>query len=224
MGITSLNEKSKPKFWKKIQVGDMITIKDEQAIEDSFEEASSMHGMDQKVEKIQIIQEEDDLATWILFSLSNSDDLDMRLVVKIVGEDIALSIVTEIEGFEPDTKGKLLDEDICWMFESFDNKDDIDDIEFSVIITQDIDGKEYCFKQKRQSTMYGSSTCVPYEEYEDNIFTSITEYSCDDMKIDNSELLILEEGEDEKEGGFISIFVGNNLELSEVEVFRQDAR
>ena len=221
MGVTSLDQKSSPDFWKKVRVGDMVTLQGTQVIEDSMEENQSMCMTDRKVEKIQTVQEGDGLATWILFDISNQDELDTRLVAKLVGEDVTLSLVTEVDEFYPDTKQNLLKEECDWMFEQPEEEDfGLNDIDFSqIIIQEDVDsGDTFEFTQKSQGTLYGESKYDPEEEY-NGIFTSITEYSCDDKNNDISELIIIEEGEDEEEGGFITILAGNQLEPSEVEIF-----
>jgi len=201
-------------LWKNLKIGDKILLKDPDRkynVEDNTEYIT------RRIEKIQTIQESDDLVTWIILYLMDDVIDDLRVIIKIVDNDVEFMTVYDTVICNGITRSELISQNVTWMFDLNLSKDEninINDLKFIDHITysnhdenEDENEFEYEYNKISYDTMYAESAYLP-DSTMDGIFTSVTEYICDDVKAPFNYVIIIEEGENEDDGGHISIFTG----------------
>jgi len=130
-------------FWKGINPGSTITLKDKQAIEDSMEKGNGMTGIDYMVKSVYSLKELKDLAEWYLFLLDDPEDL-IWIMVKIVGQEIDFRVYFEHPQFEPGNRKDMIDQEKLWLFMEPDNPGDFqyNDLKFTDLIEIEDDNDE----------------------------------------------------------------------------------
>lgn len=231
-------EKSNPEYWREIgeafKKGKTVIIRltDEQSLEEVSSRGGGLEGLDLKVKSFRHFTEESNLAEYLLFELldeGTDEPDDLRLVIKIVDQTVDRRIHFIDDEFDPRTRSEVLNDGESWLFDD----DDIEDMEEGEIlkselayvdeIQQDVEDNDgntqtYMFEQKDYGSLHGSSTIHPPESgMPEEEFTMITEYTCVD-EIDNPELMVVELGDDDENGGVITLMPGTTLNETEVDV------
>lgn len=197
-------------YWKNIEEDSVITLKDEQALEQSLSSGEGVEGIDYYVSKVLTLSLNQDII-WKFFILRDSlNEQELWLLAKIVEKDVEVKIYFEVPEFESGSRKDLIDNDYHWLFKEPQDTNNFkyDDLKYSkdIIITSN-KGEEVVYKQKKQGELFG--------KFEDSVF-GIVEYDTE-QEIENKEILILEIGDGE-EGGFVRMLLGNNLNLAEIDV------
>ncbi|MDP8239519.1 MAG: hypothetical protein P9X24_10555 [Candidatus Hatepunaea meridiana] len=222
-------DKDKPDFWREIHPGSTITLTDEQSISDSMERGEGIKGRDYIVESVWKIRQEDGFAEWLLFNLDDEDQ-EIWLVVKIVDQNVGIFVYYEPDEFAAGNRRDVIERGDLWLFNEPDDVDNFrfDELKFvrEILWTVDIedDGdvkeKEILYQLKGQGVLYGSCRHDPIQPGLERIMATVIEYDTSE-DYENPELMILElGGEKGDEGGLISLMVGSNINMSEVEVLK----
>jgi hypothetical protein len=222
-------DKSKPEFWEKIKVNNIVTLKDEQGIEDSMEQSKGIGGLDYTVKSVKTITQTDNLCKWLVFELDSADQV-LWMVAKIVDEDVDVIIYFDIPEFPSGSREEMLDNDMFWLFQEPENHDDFDvsELKFSkdMFLNHEVDGKveELHYQLKPQGQLFGTCKTSPSPSGIGDTFMGVMEYSTG-QECENPEFLILEEGEipryqedEDTEGGWITILLGCKVRGTEVDV------
>lgn len=239
--------KHDPEFWQAVRPGDIIALTDEQAIQDSLEKGLGAEGMQYEVKRVTRIRELNELCEWLLFDLDSEEEL--RLMVKIVDNEIDIRIYFAAEEFRAGDRVDMLEQDCYWLFKEPEDPDNFDpvelqfteELEWSVPLDNDGVVDNVLFQQKGFGELFGKVTITPAESGMDNLVASVVELVTNE-DVPNPELLIMETGavgsividydeeedketteetetDSERRGGLIELFVGTPINLSEVEVF-----
>lgn len=192
-----------PEFWLGIRQGDSIVLSDRQAIEESLRRDQGADGMTYLVKSTTHVRELSSLCQWIFLELDD-DQQDVRLLVKIVDQEIDLLVIFPVDGFEPGNREDMIDREEFWLFQEPEDTEDFDltTLEY----TKGIDWDAPCddsigdgiisttYAQKAQGELHGQVFCYPEESGIGDQIATIIEYTTDD-EVDNPELLIIEVGE-----------------------------
>jgi hypothetical protein len=231
-------DKSMPKFWRKLKIGSAITLTDLQAIKESL--TTNDHSLKREyiISSKASIKLEGGIGEYLLFDFADADN--MRLIAKIVGEEMDIRIYFQIPevplGNRKDLVCKL---ENCWMFKPPADPDnfnpetfDFDTLELVdwASLQMDVDGnkQDVVYNKKATRTLIGRFHDTE-ESSSSDCLAAITEYQAE-SKVDNPELVIIEiggslDGEKEEgrqnEGGFMSILLGSNLSLSAIEIYEK---
>ena len=221
-------DKYSPDYWRRVKPDSIVTLTDEQALQDSLEESGQLVGRDYLVKQVRTVTHLDDLAEWWFYRLSDPDE-ELWLLAKIVGSEIALRVYFEPPEFPAGDRAHLIEHEMFWLFQEPPDPDNfsLTDLEFTEQLEQvleEADGEvEVTFVLKPQGVQFGKMECEPSEKGLDDAFTAVVEYGTDD-ETESPELLLLEVGgEDGERGGHISLYLGNDLNFAEVEVLDSGA-
>jgi len=216
-----MDDLSKPEVWKRVSLGSFITLKDELTLGHLLAQGipNALDGVTVTVIGIQHIK--NNIAEWLIFETEcmDVDDFDPYVLIKIVYQFLDIRVYEESTEFPQGTKAELL-EDCDWLFEEPEYDYTVpSDRDF--IGTLSKDGFDYI---RKGATLYGSETTLPPMSGIDELFVGVTEYSCSDEKCEENELMILErggvdeEGNQFEEGGFVTAFMGNNVNTNDIEI------
>jgi len=207
-------------FWKGINPGSTITLKDKQAIEDSMEKGNGMTGIDYMVKSVYSLKELKDLAEWYLFLLDDPEDL-IWIMVKIVGQEIDFRVYFEHPQFEPGNRKDMIDQEKLWLFMEPDNPGDFqyNDLKFTDLIEIEDDNDEVLiYKQKGAKEMHCNCNILPVQSGNKNPIATLVEYQAE-KACENPELLLFElGGQESSEGGLIRLMPGCNLRPTEIDI------
>jgi hypothetical protein len=207
-------------FWKGINPGSTITLKDKQSIEDSMEKGYGMKGMDYMVEAVYRLKELNGLAQWNLFLL---DDPEERIWVmaKIIEQEIDLRVYFEHPQFEPGNRKDMVDQEILWLFTEPDNPVNFqyNDLKFSDFLEIEEDNEDtLIYRQKGFNEMHCECEILTVSTGNKDTIATIVEYQTK-QTCENPELLLFElGGQSRKEGGLIRLMLGCNLRPTEIDV------
>ena len=216
-------EKTTPEFWRSITLGSTITLSDTQAILDAMEVGAGVEPTDYEVVDVEYMKDSNNIAEWVMFTIERGDDDDevLFLLVKIVGEEVALRVYFLPPDFDAGTRKDLIDSDMYWMFEEPEDPNTFKytSLEFAkVLCFEDEGGEGETQYERKLPTLYG--TIESRDEFgdEEEMFMAITEYETD-SPIENKEALVLERGgENSEDGGYVNLYIGTNISPAEVDV------
>lgn len=207
-------DKTKIEFWRLLEVGHFITLKDEQTINQCMEEGKGVSGIEYQITEKQHYKETNGLVEWLVFVLKDSDDGYLFLIVKSVESDVELYVGYSIDGFTPGTRKHLISNGFQFVF---NEPDDLNNFEYNELtyagsIQVDMDTTTILYVMRPQGTLYA--------EYADNgnldSFGTVTEYSTD-SQIDNPYMYIFEVGLSD-DGGFIDIYLASMITPNDIEI------
>jgi len=207
-------------FWKGINPGSTITLKDKQSIEDSMEKGNGMKGMDYMVKAVYRLKEFNDLVEWHFFLL---DDPGERIwvMIKIVQQEIDLRVYFEHPQFESGNRRDMIDLGNLWLFMEPDNPEEFqfNDLKFSDFIEIEEDnGDMLTYRQKGFKEMHCECEIVPEPSEIFDPIATIVEYKAKGV-CENPELLLWElGGKDSSDGGLIRLMLGCTLGPTEIDV------
>jgi hypothetical protein len=198
--------------WLTVKPGSMITLKDAQALEDSQKLGLGMAGMDYKVDKTTLV--DNDNAKWFFAWLSGNQDL--LLMVKKAGAAMDLRVYMAAEDFKPGRRQDMLDWGQEWLFQPPEDmlRFQYNDLIYSTELTRSADGKDIEYVIKSQGEQHGKAEEAPLGVH--NLLATIAEYhlDTDDVNVPNSEALILELGTQMSSN--IQLFLGAAIRDSEI--------
>jgi hypothetical protein len=207
-------------FWKSINPGSTITLKDKQAIEDSMERGKGMAGIDYLVKDVHSLKELNGLAEWTLFLLDDPEDL-IWIMVKTIGADTDLRVYFEHPEFEPGNRMDMIQREDLWLFMAPDNQEDFqyNDLKFTNLIEIEGENDEMlAYARKGAGEMHCQCESKPANPWMKEQIATVVEYKSD-QSCDNPELLLFElGGQNSKEGGLIRVMMGCDLRPTELDV------
>jgi len=217
-----------PEFWQEIAPGSIITLKDEQTIEDSMKKNLGAKPIDYIVSKVRRIEEQDGMVQWTLCLLKDPDQR-IWFMAKSVDRNIDFRAYYEPDEFRPGNRRDMVENGNLWLFqEPRDvNNYKLSELEFTTAIDRETEvhgsTRQVSYEQKSQGVLYGSMTSDPAETgFERGVFTAVAEYVTGDSAVQNPELLLLEMGgEAGSNGGLINLLLGASLTATDFEVVKR---
>ena len=207
-------------FWKGINPGSTITLKDKQAIEDSMEKGNGMAGIDYIVKTAYRLKEINDLAQWYLFLLDDPEE-QIWVMVKIVEQETDFRVYFEHPQFEPGNREDMIEQEKLWLFMEPDNPVDFqyNDLIFTdQIEIEDDNNQMLSYKQKGAKELHCKCDIMPAQSGINNPIVTIVEYKAIEA-CENPELLLFElGGEENSKGGLIRLMLGCNLRPTELDI------
>jgi len=217
------SDKNDPAFWRQVTPGSRVTLSDEQALEDAMKAGGGIRGLEYGVRCVDLVTDLDELAEWRFYCLDRGEE-ELLLMAKIVDDAVDLVVYFEHPDVKPGTRAELLDEEAGWMFEEPDAHEGVRPSALAYVrevcetIADDEEESEIHYCLKGQGVMHGRVTRSPYASGTDTAFVSVAEYRAAG-DCENPELLILERGgEDNPDGGHVTVYLGSNVNLSEIDV------
>jgi len=195
---------------RKVKAGDIVSLKDEQTLQDLFQSGNTALGIDLVVDNVLTITESHNIVTWKRIQFVESD---IVLVIKDAGGDAYdVRVCFPPDEYEPGNRSDLCGTD--WILRLFEKAEDdeqpLDSYEYirSIDINYDDLGTiEYKIKG---GTLYGRDN--------QDRFCSVTEWSAS-QDCPNPEIIAFEiGGDDSDDGGYIDLYQGVNLFPEEYEV------
>lgn len=219
---------SDPEFWLNVAPGTIVTLKDEQTIEDSMRKGLGAKPIDYVVSKVRQIEEQDGMVRWTLCLLQDAEQ-QIWFMAKAVDRSIDFRAYYEPEEFQQGDRRDMVENGNLWIFQEPDDVNNyrLSELRFTTSIRQeqDVEGgtREVGYDQKVQGVLYGSMTSNPPETgFDGGVFTTVVEYASGENGIENPELLLLEfGGETGGDGGLISLMVGAPLRKTDFDVVKR---
>jgi hypothetical protein len=215
-------DKDDPNFWRGLKPESIISLSDEQSMQESMDEGKGLKPKDYVVREIQTIKESSGLAEWLFFRLDGGSQ-PLWLMAKIVDRNMDVRIYFEAPGFQSGNRRDVLEAGMDWLF-----KPPGDPVNFrlnelaytgEISFTED-GGKVVKFHRKPQGDLFGESTFLPKRSGVDRLLTAVVEYGAT-AACDNPELVLIEAGDEKsEEGGYIRLLQGCAANLSEVDVLK----
>lgn len=218
-------DKNDPVYWRSIPLGSTVSLTDEAALEEAMRIGAGVSGLDYEVSRAEVMHDMEHQGEWWFYYLEGHKTENLWLMVKIVGEDIIPIVYFEVEGFRPMLRKRLVQEGQNWLFAAEESDGEPHAPVFADNIYQTIDDGaggdlEVHYRCKPQGTVYGRYSRVPAEAGLRDVFIALAEYEADES-FENPELLVLEKGgENDLDGGMVSVCVGGITVFSDIEVLR----
>lgn len=219
-------DKMVPGFWADVHVGDIVQMKDEQALQDSLKRGDGLNPIDFVVGEIRESVEANGLCTWRLYRLDDPGQQTLWLLLKIVDEMMDVRVYyTPDEEYTPTNRMDLIDGGSGWLFDGTQGVP-LGDAMFAPVVAYTEtheDGTvaelEY---QRKNPTLSASMEIVPAPSgVEMPLMTLVTEYRTEQQCL-NPELLILEVGgEDDPRGGLVYLYLGSPLMETDFDVLKR---
>lgn len=207
-----------PKTWQSLEVGDIITLKDEQTkdlIEDKADRATE--GKDLVIEEIEEINVQGADIKFLVFKftdMSNHDKAPLTIITKIVGKKMDIRVYFQPDDFEPGDRQEQLDNDRGWLFNEPEDMGDFSpaDLEMIDSLGTPGEGSEIIPFSKKGETFHAET------RLDDNrmSFIQVTEWlAAEECK--NPECIAIEyggldiEGNVLPQGGYLTFFQGETI-------------
>ncbi len=177
--------KEKMSYWENTKIGDLIQLSDEQTISFLMDNGCENldHGADFEVTRKRIITAQNSSSSWLLIDISLKDFL-WYVIVKSTGAEVDVKVCYMPDNFTEGNRQDLLNNDLHWIFEQPDDKDDFDlaELPFSSTIEED----EGAVVFSTEGSEYGEC-----REGGDRSFATVVEYVTQ-SDIENPEMIIFE--------------------------------
>jgi hypothetical protein len=227
------HDPAEPDYWRRLPVGSSVVLRDFQALE---ENAATGGSVDDDGINYEVVARRNYVfrggggglvAEYVLFDIEGAEQT-YQLVALLGGASIELRVYYRPDGFEPASRGALLDQGFAWLFEEPKNLDNFVPYDLEFANHPDVppieDGgeeKELDFAAVASSPLYGE-----YQESSTgrNVPVVAVEYRTDDP-CSNPLMLVLEEGGLDRagdpvpDGGFISLYLGSPIDLSQMDIY-----
>ena len=231
------NDNATTAFWRSLPLGSVVSLSDEQALEDSAAEGRGREPRDFTVEEIRTITEMNNLATWKLFRLYEVKQ-ELWLMAKLVDENIDLRVYYQVPDneFKTGNRRAMIDNGMLWLFQQ---PADPEHFRYTDLrYTMEIQGPSepgqpsLLYEMKDQGELYGTMVTVNAKNpIGERCFVTLAEYGAN-RDCENPELLLLEMGgvspettvPDSEEGGLIVMLMGTPLNENEIEVLQGKKR
>ncbi len=209
--------------WRKIKKQTVIVLKDEQAILDSMEAGKGVDGLEYIVTEVQKIKEQNGSCEWIILYLDNPKDDSVKLVVKIVDDEIDLKVYFEDkDSFTPGNREDVIDRGDFWLFKEPKDVEDfkLEELEYSSEIDWNFEEEgDVIFSLKSQGILFGEE----YNKSSREVFATCAEYQSE-VDCCNPELFVFEveevnsKGKLGEKGGYIQYWFGCPISENDLEV------
>jgi hypothetical protein len=220
----SLN-KMTPEFWADVKPGDVVQMKDEQALEDSLRRGDGLNPIDYVVGEIREMPEMNGLATWTMFRLDDSGEQTLWLLLKIVDDAMDVrAYYTPDEDYTPTQRMDLINQGVTFLFDTTDPSIPVCDAMFAPRVayteySEDGSSSEIVYARKNSTLTAEMEIDPPPEGVPQPVMTLVTEYLAEE-ECQNPELLILEVGDDEQ-GGMVYLYLGATLGENDFDVMKR---
>lgn len=222
-----MEDPREPDFWQHIQPGNLVVLSDAQALLEAVRQGLDAEGgLNYEVKRVLRLQELNDLAQWVMLRLEGADEV--WLMAKIVGAEVDLRVYFEVPELPPGNRADMIAREMYWLFEDPgpDWQSRYNDLDFARMITLDQAPAESTtatsthYQQKPWGTLYASCQEVPPGATGKPYPAAVIEYHTEDPS-DNPQLLLLElGGEQDTDGGYITMMLGCTMDPSELRVFK----
>jgi len=217
--------KMTPAFWDDVKVGDVVQMMDEQALEDSRKRGNGLNPIDYTVGEVRTIGEVTGLGTWMMYRLDDPGQQTLWLVLKIVDELMDVRVYyTPDEDFTPNNRDTLVNEGKIWMLDTTQGLPIMDALFAPSIayVEKHDDGSEISLNYIRKTSTLTAEMAIdpPPAGLPLRMMTLVTEYNTSQSCL-NPELLVLEVGDDEQQGGLMQLFLGANLGEADFAVLKR---
>jgi hypothetical protein len=213
---------SQPEFWQALRPGALITLNDELARKDSQAKTGQAEGISYTVKAVRRVEEARGLGQWTMLHLQGSypefKDQYLWFVVKVVDDHLGLAVYEAVKDLAAGNRKDFIDRGDLWLFQKPEDAEHVvyNLLRYTMDITRTVEGAEIQYSLKPQGELQG--TCV--EEPAPSGLTSplvatMVEYVTA-QKCDNPELLVMEVGADDEEGGSITLMEGGPIDAAEV--------
>lgn len=219
-----MQEEANSSFWRNVRVGDIVSLSDARTLVERMKGGKGPTPENYEIKSILAAKSLNNLADWIFFKLDETNGL--CLMAKIVDNNLSLCVIRDAHDWEPQTRQKLIDNDILFMFNQPDNPNNfnVEDLTYSDQIFEDnevVNGPgrtEYYLKP--QGEMHCKASISPSQSGVGEQFATIVEYAAEMNKghVD-PECMILEVGAGGN--GVVNILVGRPLAYVDVNVMRR---
>ena len=208
-------------FWSDVAVGDVIQLKDEQALKDSLERGRGFNPIEYIVGEIRSLREADGLCSWTMYRLDDPGQQTLWLLRKVVDDLMDLrTYYTPDESYSPTLRDDLIAQGASFLFDTTVPDVPLHDALFAPVIAYTLpDVGEINFVRKNTTlTAVMRITPAPSGVIQP-VMTMVTEYVTE-QQYENPELLILEIGDDDA-GGMVHLFLGSNLGETDFDVLKR---
>lgn len=218
-------DKDDPDYWRAIPVGSTVTLTDEAAIAEAMRIGVGVKGLDYQVQQAEVIRDMDHLGEWWLYYIEGHKTENLWLMVKIVDSDIIPIVYFEAEDFPPTLRQQFIKDGQSWLLEKSEEDGEPHAPVFCNDIFQTLEDEaggeiEVQYRCKPQGTVYGRYSRVPTVDGMSDIFVAFAEYEAD-VSFEDPELLVIERGgENDLNGGMLSLYVGGITVFNDIEVLR----
>ena len=220
-------DKMTPDFWDDLAVGDVVQMKDEQALKDSLERGDGLNPINYIVGEIRVLEEQAGLATWKLIRLDDAGQQTIWLLLKIVdGLMDVRAYYTPDDEYTPVNRLDLISNGGEWFFDMTNPAIPVQDAMFAPQIgyaERHSDGRpdfNLDYVRKSSGTLTAEMYITPEPSGMDQpIMTLITEYNSN-QECDNPELMILEVGDNDA-GGLVELYLGAPLGETDFDVLKR---
>jgi len=208
-------QKHEPNFWRSIKRGDIISLSDEETLNESMEDGEGLSAVDFTVNAAPEIMTDQAGCEYLMISLEASGKTDLMLFVIIFdGEVDVKAFFEDAECFSPNSRGEVIEDGNEWIFAEPEDESnfDFDDLEFAKVI--DFDDTTY--------TMKATGTAHGNFRHDSELAAFVTEYDlteAEDEECTSTELLIIEKFRPEAEG-FVSLYFGYKITLMDITVLQ----
>jgi len=187
---------------RKLNVGDILIIKDEQTLRDQMENNLTLSGLTTEVIESNTIRT--DISNWSIYKLEHGD---LVLVDQETDGFHEYCLYFPIDGFQPGNREDLRESKSDWMFEEDENAT-LNELEYA----KSIDSESASYHRK-MNTVWGEDS----EDY----FAGVTEWETE-ASIENPHIICTEIGDMDNElGGYIEIYQGCRVDESELELMEK---
>lgn len=219
-------DKDQPDFWRKLKAGSIITLSDQQTLEESVRRGQGVQPRDYVVDQVLDIRHIEGFAEWLLIRMQDEDD-EQYLVIKIVDNSLEARVFFEPgeDVFQPGTREDMISSGDFWLFQEPENPEqfEFDKLQFAdsfnwTFLDDQDEEVEVEYQIKQTGVLYADAVYRPSQEGLRPMFATWIEYkSAEDVP--NPEAVIMELGGEEKEeGGWITVMFGCKVNLTEIDV------
>ncbi len=218
-------DKTSPEFWRKLGKDSVITLSDEEALDEAMEKGEGLKGVDYLITKKKVIRYEDKVIEWYIFEIEGDDEV-CWFMVKIVGQEMDLRVYYRPDGFDPGSRAELVENGFVWLFEPPEDEDDFvpGDLEYAKypdVPPVDDEEEKVNYVAKQPGPLFARYKSYPGSS-SDPSFITVVEYSSEE-DCNDPEMLVLEEGGLDEDGdpaphgGWVTILLGTPLDFNEVD-------
>ncbi len=206
-------EKRNPRFWTSISEGDIISLDDEETLNESVESGDGLRSVDFTVVDIQTA-EDNAGCEHLLLALTARGKTDITLMVTIFEGDVSVkSLFEDNDCLEAGSREEVLESGSEWIFAEPEDADDFDIDELKFAKSIEFDNTTY--KMRRTGTASVSFNC--------DLQGFITEYDlteAEDEDDTNTYLIIIEKYNPDGGEGIVSLYFGSEVNMAEIEVLK----
>lgn len=214
---------TRPETWRRVNPGDNLIFQDKMSIE-----ARMAEGKGPTPETYQVafrLTIKNKLAEWILYCIN--EEQGIFLLAKLVDKAVALAVYTENPSWTPSVRAEILGTDRDFIFtpppdDQIDpDKGFIGDpntLRYADDIEHGEGEDQIVYVKKGQGEQSGTVAFNPLQSGVVNHVATVVEYSADQEKTPESELMFVESGE--AQHGVIKMLLGRPLKISDIKVMR----